>query len=76
MTCGGGASVKVKLKIKSKFQSNIKEISGTIMIKIELKSINFEKLQRFSAFSRNSEQISLKSAKIATKFEKMQTKSF
>ena len=42
------------------------------MMKIKLKSRNFEKLQRFSAFSRKSEQISLKSAKIATIFEKMQ----
>ena len=40
------------------------------MMKIELQSRNFEKLQRFSAFSRKSEQISLRSAKIATNFEK------
>ena len=40
--------------------------------KIKLKSRHFEELQRFSAFSRNlkkSDQISLMSAKIATKFE-------
>jgi len=43
------------------------------MMDIKLKSRNFEKLQRFSAFSRNSEQISLKSAKIATKFENVAT---
>ena len=43
------------------------------MMKFKLKSRNFEKLQRFSAFLqilRKSEQISLKSAKLATKFEK------
>ena len=43
------------------------------MMKIKLKSGNFEKLQRFSAFSRKSKQISLKSAKIATNLEKIQT---
>ena len=37
------------------------------MLKLKLKSINFEKLQRFPVFSIKSEQISLKSAKIATK---------
>ena len=44
------------------------------MMKIELKSRNFEKLQRFPAFStqsEKSEQISLNSVKIATKFEKI-----
>ena len=41
------------------------------MMKLKLKWRNFEKLQRFSAFCRKSEQISLKSAKIATNFEKM-----
>ena len=49
---GGGGSVKIELKIKSKFQSKFEEISGIIMMKIKLKSRNFEKLQRFSAFSR------------------------
>ena len=42
------------------------------MMKIKLKTRNFEKLQRFPAFStqsEKSEQISLKSAKIATKFK-------
>ena len=40
----------------------IKKISGIIMMKIELKSRNFEKLQRFSAFS------------ISTTSEKIQAK--
>ena len=65
-TRGGDGSVKIKLKIKNKSDS------GLIMINIELKSRNFEKLQRFSAFSRKSEQISFKSAKIATNFENLQ----
>ena len=43
------------------------------MMEIKLKSRNFQKLQRFSAFSakpEKSEQIPLKSAKIATKLGK------
>ena len=40
------------------------------MMKIKLETRNFEMLQRFSAFSTKSEQISMKSADIATKFEK------
>jgi len=43
------------------------------MIKIKLKSSNFEKLQRCSVFARKSEQISLKSAKVEKNFEKMHT---
>ena len=41
-----------------------------MMKKIELKSRIFKKLQRFSAFSRKSKQILLKSAEIATSFQK------
>ena len=50
---GGGGSVKIKLEIKSNIQSKIEEISGVlvVMMKIESNSRNFEKLQRFSAFS-------------------------
>ena len=69
----GGGSVKIKLKIKSNIQSKIKSISGVIMIKIKLKSKNFEKLQRFSAFSTKSEKIRenlIEISEIATKFEK------
>ena len=51
------------------------------MMKFKYISRNFDKLQRFSAFStksesenlRKSEQISLKSAEFATKFEQMQS---
>ena len=46
------------------------------MMKIKLKTRNIEKLQRhFLQNLRTSEQISLKSAKIATKFEKFRWQS-
>ena len=61
--------IQIKLKIKSSNQSTIKYISGIIMMKIELITRNFEKLQRFLQNLRKSEQISLKSAEITTKFE-------
>ena len=51
--------MKIKSKGKSKGKSKIKYISGIIMMKIKLTSRNFEKLQRFSALSIKSEQISL-----------------
>jgi len=58
----------------------IKSFENQIDLKIEskLKSINFEKLQRFSAFSAKSEKIranfiKISKIQIATKFEKMQT---
>ena len=55
-------------------KSKINYTSGIIMMEIELKSRNFEKLQRFSAFSRKSEIRAnfIKSVKIATNFENMQ----
>ena len=56
---GGGGSVKIKLKIESKIESEIKLISAIIMMKIRLKSINFEKLQRFSAHSTKYEKIEI-----------------
>ena len=46
------------------------------MMKMKLKSRNFENLQCFSAFSRTSEQISLNSAKIATNFENANNLAF
>ena len=45
----GGGSVKIELEMKSK----IKCISGIIMMKIKLKSRNFEKLQCFPHFRKN-----------------------
>ena len=71
----GGGSVKIELKIESKcWKLNHLKIKYCIFVnKIEIEIEKFrEKLQRFSVFSRKSEkseQISLKSAKIATKFE-------
>ena len=57
--------MKIKLKIKSKIQSKIKNSSGLIMMEIGLKSINFEKLQRVSAFSTKSEKIRANFIKIS-----------
>ena len=45
------------------------------MMKIQLKSRNFEKLQRFSAFSRKSEQIRANFIKISENCDDFQNSS-